>query len=59
MTRAMLPAPRTMGGRAALFIGLLAFLGLKKVKKIKKPEQTIASLDETKKSLSAAVKSSS
>lgn len=42
-----------------LMVGLLAFLGLKKVKKIKKPEQTIASLDETKKSLSAAVKSKS
>lgn len=37
--------------------GLLALLGLKKIKKIKKPEATIQSLDETKKSLSAAVKS--
>lgn len=42
-----------------VMVGLLAFLGIKKVKKIKKPEQTIASLDETKKSLSAAVKSKS
>lgn len=28
MTRALIPAPRTVGGRAALFIGLLAFLVL-------------------------------
>lgn len=39
-----------------LMVGLLAFLGIKKIKKIKKPEKTIESLDETKKSLSAAVK---
>lgn len=41
-----------------LMAGAAAFLGLKKVKKVKKPEQTIASLERTKTSLSAAVKTS-
>ncbi len=40
-----------------LIAGLFAFLGLRKVKKIKKPEQTIASLDATRQSLAAAVRS--
>lgn len=39
-----------------LMAGLFAFLGLRKVKKIKKPEQTIASLDAAKQSLTAAVR---
>lgn len=39
-----------------LMAGALVFLGLKKVKKVKKPQKTIDSLDQTKRSLSAAVK---
>lgn len=40
-----------------LIAGLFALLGLRKVKKIRKPEQTIASLDAAKQSLTAAVRS--
>lgn len=40
-----------------LIAGLFALLGLRKVKKIRKPEKTIASLDAAKQSLTAAVRS--
>jgi uncharacterized membrane protein YqjE len=39
-----------------LMAGACVFLGIKKVKKVKKPERTIASLDQTKQSLTEAVK---
>lgn len=39
-----------------LMAGACVFLGIKKIKKVRKPEQTIAELDQTKQSLSAAVK---
>ena len=37
-----------------LIAGLFAFLGLRKVKKIKKPEKTIASLEQTAAALKSA-----
>ena len=37
-----------------LMAGLFAFLGLRKVKKIKKPEKTIASLEQTAAALKSA-----
>jgi uncharacterized membrane protein YqjE len=37
-----------------IFAGLFAFLGLRKVKKIKKPEKTIASLEKTAAALKTA-----
>lgn len=39
-----------------LVAGLFAFLGLRKVRKVRKPEQTINSLEATKQSLVEAVK---
>jgi uncharacterized membrane protein YqjE len=40
-----------------LMAGLLAFLGLRKVKKVKKPEKTIASLEQTAAALKSAATS--
>jgi len=37
-----------------IFAGLFAFLGLRKIKKIKKPEKTIASLEQTAAALKTA-----
>ncbi|MDQ6657611.1 MAG: phage holin family protein [Actinomycetota bacterium] len=40
-----------------LVAGAFAYLGLRKVKKVKSPEKSIAELNQTKRSLTAAVKS--